>query len=129
MARGVPITNGVHKNGDGPPPSTLAAQIVQNQYRAAPQKNGEAATFAQLLREILHDHAATPETNVQVNVKLISVVAEAGLAPLADDNPFPQWDSLIAQAIDSIAVIQATIRRQPEVLFSTISEKIGRAHV
>ncbi|KAK3703151.1 serine/threonine-protein kinase M1 [Vermiconidia calcicola] len=122
MARGVPITNGVPINGDGPPPSTLAAQIVQNQYRAAPQKNGEAATYAQLLREILHDHAATPETDVQVNVKLISVVAEAGLAPLADDNPFVQWDSLIAQATDSIAVIEATIKRQPEVLFSTINE-------
>lgn len=122
MARGIPTVNGVHTNGDAPPPSTLAAQIVQNQSRpTAPSQNGETATFAQLLHEILHDHAATPETDVQVNVKLINVVADAGLAPLADGNPFAQWDVLIPQAVDSIAVIEATIRRQPEVLFSAIS--------
>ena len=122
MARRIPTVNGVHTNGNAPPPSTLAAQIVQNQSRPpAPQQNGDTPTFAELLHEILNDHAATPETDVQVNVKLISVVVEAGLAPLADGNPFAQWDVLIPQAIDSIAVIEATIGRQPEVLFSAIS--------
>ena len=122
MTRRVPTANGVHTNGDVPPPSTLAAQIVQNQTRPAPpQQNGEKVTFAELLHEILHDRDATPETDIRVNVKLINVVAEAGLAPLADGNPFAQWDILIPQAIDSIAVIESTIKRQPEVIITSIS--------
>ncbi|KAK3050228.1 serine/threonine-protein kinase M1 [Extremus antarcticus] len=105
------------------PPSTLAAQIVQNQTRSsAPQQNGEKATFAQLLHELLNNRGATPETDVQINVKLISVVAEAGLAPLVDGNPFADHDALLAQAIDSITVIETTIRRQPEVLFTSVVE-------
>ena len=123
MARRAPTTNGIHINGDVPPPSTLAAQIVQNQTRREPaQQNGETATFAQLLHEILHNHSATPETDVEVNVKLVSVVAEAGLVPLADGNPFVIWDVLIPQAVDSLAVIEATVKRQTHVLFTPITQ-------
>ena len=65
-----PHTNGssvnggrLHTNGDLPPPSTLAAQIVQNQVRPeATHDNGEKATFSGLLQEILHSGAA-PETD------------------------------------------------------------------
>ena len=110
-----------HTNGDLPPPSTLAAQIVQNQARnEASQQNGEKATFAGLLREILHS-GATPETDIQVNVQLITVVVEAGLTVLTRDDPFAQWDILLPQAVDSIAVVQATIVRQPDVLQTPIS--------
>lgn len=106
-----------------PPPSTLAAQIVQNQARTSTsQQNGDKATFAQLLHELLNNPAATPETDISVNVKLISVIAEAGLAPLADGNPFADWESLLPQAIDSITVIEATIKRQPDVLFESTTE-------
>ena len=120
MARRTSNVNGTHTNGDVPPPSTLAAQIVQNQITAAQQRqHGEAPSFSELLQEILNNHAATPETDVQVNVKLISVVAQAGLGPLTDGNPFTQIDTLLSQATDSLAVIESTIRRQPEVLFSS----------
>lgn len=131
--------NGVHIQTNGgpsneaPPPSTLAAQIVQNQIvgRAStqvqqqqhqPQQQGgnEKATFSGLLHEILHNPAATPETDLGVNVQLISVVAEAGLSVLARDDPFAQYDLLIPQAEDSLSVVQATIVRQPEVLFAPI---------
>ena len=122
MAPRLAAVNGVHANGNIPPPSTLAAQIVHNQTRQpAPQQNVETATFSQLLHEILYNHVATPETDVNVNVKLVNVVAEAGLATLADGNPFAQWDSLITQATDSVSVIKATIKRQPEVLFTSIT--------
>lgn len=123
MARRIPTINGVHTNGDAPPPSTLAAQIVQNQTRPpVSQQNGQAATFAGLLNEILHNDTAAPETDIDVNVKLVNVVAEVGLAPLVDGNPFAQWDELILQATDSIAVIESTIKRQPEVLFTAINQ-------
>lgn len=124
MARRIPTVNGTRVNGEAPPPSTLAAQIVQNQTRpAATQKtNGQTPTFPELLHEILHNQAATVETDVATNVKLINVVAEAGLAPLTDPSPFAQFDVLITQAIDSIAVIEATVKRQPEVLFTPITQ-------
>lgn len=116
-------TNGVHMNGEAPPPSTLAAQIVQNQTTArASQHSGEKATFSGLLHEILHNPAATPETDVGVNVQLISVVVEAGLSVLTRDDPFAQLDVLISQAADSLAVIEATIVRQSDVLLASISE-------
>jgi len=123
MARRMPNVNTSHVNGNAPPPSTLAAQIVQNQTRhAGLPKDGETATFAQLLQEILSNANAVQETDVDVNVQLINVVAEAGLAPLPLDNPFAQWDVLVPQARDSIAVIENTLKRQPEVLITQVSE-------
>jgi serine/threonine-protein kinase ATR len=119
-------TNGVHQhtNGDNaPPPSTLAAQIVQNQTTTkASQQSGEKATFAGLLHEILHNPSATPETDIGVNVQLISVVVEAGLSVLTRDDPFAQLDILLPQAADSLAVVEATIVRQADVLFAHISQ-------
>lgn len=117
-------TNGVHHtNGDVPPPSTLAAQIVQNQTTTkASQQSGEKATFSGLLHEILHNPSATPETDIGVNVQLISVVVEAGLSILTRDDPFAQLDVLLPQAADSLAVVEATIVRQSDVLFAHISQ-------
>ena len=118
-------TNGVHHhtNGEAPPPSTLAAQIVQNQTTTkASQQSGEKATFAGLLHEILHNPSATPETDIGVNVQLISVVVEAGLSVLTRDDPFAQLDILLPQAADSLAVVEATIVRQSDVLFAHISQ-------
>lgn len=116
-------TNGVHTNGEAPPPSTLAAQIVQNQTTTkASQQSGEKATFSGLLHEILHNPSATPETDIGVNVQLISVVVEAGLSILTRDDPFAQLDVLIPQASDSLAVVEATIVRQSDVLFAHISQ-------
>jgi len=124
MTRRMPPVAGRVLNGDAPPPSTLAAQIVQNQTRrAASPKNGESATFTQLLQEILSNpDAARQETDVNVNVQLINVVAEAGLGPLFQDNPFAQLDLLISQAKDSISVIERTIKQQPEVLLTPVSK-------
>lgn len=118
MARRTQATiNGERTNGDGPPPSTLAAQLVQNQTRqTTSQPQDENATFRGLLHEILHNHAATQEGDVAVNAQLVSVVNQAGLVPLTLDNPFADWEVLIQQAGDSIAVIETTVRRQPEVL-------------
>jgi len=113
-------TNGAHQSEHTPPASTLAAQIVQNRARQdASQKPSQTISFEQLLQEILHNDVAPPETDVQVNVQLINVVLEAGLGPLTNKDPFAQRDILIRQAADSIAVIKATILRQPEVLLTS----------
>ncbi|KAG9644212.1 hypothetical protein KCU64_g11433, partial [Aureobasidium melanogenum] len=105
-----------------PPPSTLAAQLVKNHVDTARGLNqpDTTVTFRQLLQEIL-SKSSVPETDVDVNHKLIKVVVEAGLDVLFQDDPFAQWDFLIPQAIDSLAVIQSTIQRQPDILFHNAS--------
>ncbi|PPJ56780.1 hypothetical protein CBER1_05957 [Cercospora berteroae] len=114
--------NGTHLKVDAPPASTLAAQIVQNQTRKATnQAQAETASFRDLLHEILHSNAAAPETDADVNAQLINVVVQAGLVPLTLENPFADWDVLVPQAMDSIAVIESTIRRQPEVLLHRLT--------
>lgn len=111
--------DGTHSGDDNlPPPSTIAAQLVKNhaEHARGSRQTDDAATFGQLLQEIL-SRTAAPETDVEVNHKLIQVVVEAGLDTLFQDNPFAQWEVLLPQAADSLAVVESTVRRQSKVLF------------
>ncbi|KAK5172495.1 hypothetical protein LTR04_000014, partial [Oleoguttula sp. CCFEE 6159] len=111
-------THSSRTNGDVPP-STIAAQIVQNHSHANGRRHVEdKTTFGQLLQEILGVSAAV-EKDIEVNYKLIAVVAEAGLDVLTRDDPFAPMISLIPQARDSIKVIEKTIRRNPGILLYT----------
>jgi serine/threonine-protein kinase ATR len=65
---------------------------------------------------LLYDDGAQQETDVNVNAQLIHVVAQAGLTPLATGNPFADVEA----ATDSIKVIEVTVKRQPEVLFTAL---------
>lgn len=116
-ARGHAAADAAHTNGNLPPPSTLAAQIVRNHAgtEKGAQQADASATFGELLQEILNSSSA-PETDVSVNHKLIKVVTEAGLDVLLHDNPFAQWNTLTQRARDSLAVIRSTLERQPEIL-------------
>lgn len=115
--------DGAALNGNLPPPSTIAAQLVRNHAESArgTRLADTTATFRQLLQEILNKTSA-PETDPEVNYKLIKVVVEAGIDVLFNDNPFAQWDILLPQTIDSLAVISATIRQQPGILFLSDSQ-------
>ena len=100
----------------GLPPSTLAAQIVQNHERAAQErKHEQRVTFGLLLQEILSS-ATSEETDFDVNYKLVRVVTEAGLDVFLQDDPFARRDLLVEQAKDSISVIELTVRRNPALL-------------
>jgi serine/threonine-protein kinase ATR len=102
----------------GIPPSTIAAQIVNNHSNVdAQQEPATKAVFGQLLQEYLHD-PSTDEPSSQLNAQLIHVVAEAGLDVLLHENPFA-LDLLVPQAIDSISVIKLTIQRKPGLLLNT----------
>jgi serine/threonine-protein kinase ATR len=105
-----PTANGL------PPPSTIAAQIVNNAYVNAQQEPGSKVAFAQLLKEFLND-PSTDEPSSQLNAQLISVIAEAGLDALLKGDPFA-LDQLIEQGIDSIAAIKLSILRRPHLLLS-----------
>ena len=121
--------SGVPANGGQPPASTFAAQIVDNLTNKKAHKNpSNQAILRQLLREILdadqaeYPPAGTIETNIEVNQHLIYVISRAGLESIQDDNPFEVQKDVHAQALDSLSVIDLTIRRCPDVLFSVPEE-------
>lgn len=110
------------------PPSTIAAQIVDDhstQGRNHP-KHQDREKFRRLLREILNtdensqdsDHLI--ETNSDVNCRLIYVVIRAGLEPSLSEDPFEKQGDLITQALESLSVVELTLQRFPEVLFSIL---------
>lgn len=136
MARGVgrtssdrPVLNEMHPAGD-PPQSTLAAQIV-NQFTDGKRrpKTQDQETFRQLLREVLaFDSERLPQENtfessIDVNHKLIYVIVKAGIDVLTYESPTGEPSDLSMQAIDSVAAIEITIRKCPEVLFVTASNQ------
>jgi serine/threonine-protein kinase ATR len=112
-------------NGNGePPPSTLAAQIVQNFETSDKRPKGNARVH---LQELLHmilegdeDDVASQrafDDTLEENYRLISVITKACIEPLLSENPFDEQESLRSQARDSLAVVDLTIRRSPDVLF------------
>ncbi|KAH7045160.1 hypothetical protein B0J12DRAFT_669729 [Macrophomina phaseolina] len=112
-----------HSNGV-PPPSTIAAQIVNNHSRAHDaQQPTNNALFGQLLQEFLSDTSAE-ESSAETNLQLVSVVVEAGFNALLKENPFGQ-DVLLSQAKDGVSVVRITIERNPELLFYSKTESSG----
>ena len=111
-------------NGD-PPPSTFAAQIVQN-LTSHGRRSGRGTSpshLRQLLQRILDGdrsddpQAGTIETDLDVNFRLIYVIVRAGLEILSSPNPFDDEEDIKYQALDCLAVISLTIKRSPKVLF------------
>ncbi|KAF2267881.1 hypothetical protein CC78DRAFT_565700 [Lojkania enalia] len=109
-------------NGNNPPPSTIAAQIVNNASNLNAQHQvGSKVAFTDLLREFLND-PSTDEPNPQLNAQLISVIAEAGLDALLQDNPFAPG-LLVPQAIDSIRAIKLIIQTRPHLLVNARNDE------
>ena len=136
MARGVartgsgrPVFSELQHNGE-PPKSTLAAQLV-NHFTDGKKhsRNQDQETFRQLLQEVLgsedeqYPRTEAIETDSVVNYKLIYVIFKAGLEALHSEDPFGQQDEKHKQAVDSLAAIELTIRRSPEVLFAAPSNQ------
>ena len=110
---------------DDPPPSTFAAQIVQN-LTSHGRRSGRGtgpSHLRQLLQQILDGdrsddpQAGTIETDLDVNFRLIYVIVRAGLEILSSPNPFDDEEGIRSQALDCLAVISLTIKRSPKVLF------------
>ena len=107
-----------------PPSSTLAAQIIDNFADADRQQAPNSqAVLRQLLREILDTDQGVKsskhsvESNTEINHRLIYVIYRAGVETLDNNDPFNRESDLRTQALDSLAVIDLTIRQSPDVLF------------
>lgn len=101
------------------PPSTLAAQIVE-QHSTGRRKQVENSTFRQLLEEIRLTPSAV-ENDFESNVKLISVVADAGLDATALKDPFGDIRDTENQIVACLHVIEIAIKRTPSVLSRSIA--------
>jgi serine/threonine-protein kinase ATR len=111
--KGLAATNG---NANVPPPSTIAAQIVQNASNLHARQDAAAkVSFGELVREFLQ-HPTTDEPDPQL-VALICVIAEAGVDNLFKEDPFAQ-DQQRQQGIDSIAALDLIIQKKPHLLLS-----------
>lgn len=130
MARGIggsgserAVLNQLPQNAELPQ-STLAAQLVSHftDGKKHPKKQDEE-TFSQLLREILGTGNAQVvrteplETDNDVDWKLIYVIVKAGLEDITSKDPFDGKPELSRQVTDSLAAINLTIKKNPEVLF------------
>ncbi|KAF1921015.1 hypothetical protein BDU57DRAFT_509551 [Ampelomyces quisqualis] len=114
-----PITTGLNTtngNANLPPPSTIAAQIVQNASNLHARHDAAAkVSFGELVKEFLQ-HPSTDEPDSQL-VALICVIVEAGLEGLFKDDPFAQ-DQQRQQGIDSISALNLIIQKKPHLLLS-----------
>ena len=120
-----PVVGERPQNGD-PPPSTLAAQLVQhftNGTRRPKLQDHEA--FRQLLLEVLGTAADQSgplvpfENDVDINSKLIYVIVKAGLESPSSRNPFSNGSDSYQEVVDSLAALEVTINTCPKVLFVT----------
>ena len=130
------MARGAGRNGSGravvdqlpqnaePPQSTLTAQLVSHftDGKKHPKYQDEE-TFGQLLREILGTesgqvvHPESLEKDCDMDSKLIYVIVKAGLGKATSNDPFNGNAELSRQATDSLAAINITLKRNPEVLF------------
>ncbi|MCJ1477208.1 serine/threonine-protein kinase M1 [Lambiella insularis] len=116
--------NAQRSNGN-PPPSTFAAQIVDNHAsaRRLSDTTDKQADLRQLLQMILDAKqdgdtlSEAVETNLEVNYRLIYTIVRAGLEVLSSQSPFDDDLEVHVQALNTLAVVDLTIRRFPEVLF------------
>ena len=129
MARGVdggrsgrPVQDQLSPNAKQPQ-STLTAQLVSHftNGKKGPQTQDEEA-LSQLLQEILGTESdqvgrEAGKTDSDVDCKLIYVIVKAGLEKATLDDPLHGKTGLSRQATDSLAAIDFTIKRNPEVLF------------
>lgn len=112
--------NGLSKSAE--PPSAIAAHLAPGLSAdgwRGPQHDQES--LAQLLREVLgnQDGQVNLDTDVNVNHKLICVIAKAGLDISKHDDPFSSNDQVEQQTLDCLEVVDVAIRKTPEVLHHT----------
>ncbi|KAH7138990.1 hypothetical protein B0J11DRAFT_32467 [Dendryphion nanum] len=104
-------------NGN-PPPSTIAAQIVDNASKVHDQREPESRRdFERLLDEYLNDPATRADEPDSLLLNVLFLVTQAGLDVLLGDNPFGV-SLLLPTAVKSISAIRLTIELRPHLLLN-----------
>jgi serine/threonine-protein kinase ATR len=120
------IANGAGHGG--PPPSTLAAQLVENiSTTTTSSRPDETQELKRLFVEIerVKNQADVPKTleeQVDNNHTLIYVYSRVALDNLKWDNPFTDQDVLTSEVLKAINFLKITIKETPDVLDHTISD-------
>jgi len=107
---------------NGPPRSTLAAQLVENISPTAkatrPDETDELKRLFSIIEKVKNepDLLQTPEEQVEHNHMLIYVYARVVLESLKWDDPFADQAALQADALKAINFIKVTVKETPDVL-------------
>jgi len=125
------VTNGNRSNGapNGDfeaPPSTMAAQLINNiSTGTKPSRPAERDDLQRLMAEIAESESQVaesvdPEVKVQHAHRLIYVFALTVLERLAADDPFMNIPQMVSQASDALDIFMTTIKDIPAVLDYTL---------
>ena len=113
-----------HSSNRDLPSSSIAAQIVDNLTSSTRRRTPrhEAALWeltSEILKNDLQGDASNAnfDESIEVNHSLIYVIFRAGLQTLDSNNPFDPQDHDCTQGLQSLSVIDLTIRRCPVVLY------------
>lgn len=111
----------------GPPPSTLAAQLVGNISTTArssrPDENSELKRFFETIERIKNDPDSlkTADDRVEHNHLLIYVYACVVLESLKWDDPFVNREQLQSEVLKAVQFLKVTIQETPTVLSYTVN--------
>ncbi|KAI1772713.1 phosphatidyl inositol 3-kinase [Hypoxylon cercidicola] len=117
------LANGSLNNG--PPPSTLAAQLVDNISTSArssrPDETPELKKFFSVIEKVKNqpELLKTPKERMEHNHMLIYVYARVVLEGLRWDDPFADKAQQRADMLRAVNFLRITIRETPEVLLIT----------
>ncbi|KAI1392547.1 phosphatidyl inositol 3-kinase [Hypoxylon trugodes] len=116
-----------NNNNYGPPPSTLAAQLVENisasTRSSRPDETAELKRFFGTIEEVKNqpDLLKTPKQRMDHNHMLIYVYTRVVLEGLKWDDPFADKGQLRAEASRAVNFLKIAIRETPEVLIESDS--------
>ncbi|KAK8008761.1 Protein kinase rad3 [Apiospora marii] len=120
------LGNGAFNNG--PPPSTLAAQLVENISASTRSSRPDETAELKKLFGVIEEVKNNPETleshqdRIEHNHMLIYVFARVVLEGLKWDDPFADREHLHSEALRAINFLKVTVRETPEVLVFSSSD-------
>ena len=104
-----------------PPPSTMAAQLINNLSNTNKPLQDEQDDLGILMKEVSDLENSSPElldaeSKLKHKHKLIYVFARAVLERLMKDDPFMNMAQLVSQASEALDIFMSTIKDTPGVL-------------
>ncbi|KAJ4263990.1 serine/threonine-protein kinase M1 [Fusarium torreyae] len=111
----------------GPPPSTLAAQLVENisasTKSSKSDENSELKGFFAIIQRVKDDPTLlkTPEDRVEHNHMLIYVYSRAVLEGIRLDDPFLDQAQVRTEGLKAINFLRFSIKETPMVLKHTVN--------